>query len=65
MCSAICETLAALGPRLQWLRLQAMNHELYSLVPAILRHCPLLLHLEVTNVDCKAYVHERGVVYKA
>lgn len=65
MCSAVCDTLAALGPRLQWLRLQAVNHELYSLVPAILRHCPLLLHMEVANADCKTYMHECGVIYKA
>jgi hypothetical protein len=49
--------LAALGPPLQRLSMQGLNQDFVSdywchrdLVPTILTHCPLLVHLQVENL---------------
>ena len=50
--------LAELGPRLRWLSMKCVNesrpshpHALqHSMLPAILRYCPLLEHLEVDDL---------------
>lgn len=49
--------LAALGPRLQWLSVQGyarynvtVQRSVCNLVPAVLRNCPLLVHLGVENL---------------
>jgi hypothetical protein len=51
LCSAICDMLAALGCKLQRLRLHSLEHSSYTLVPAIWKHCQLLSTLEVDDVE--------------
>ena len=43
--------LAALGCKLQRLRLHSLEHSSHTLVPAIWKHCQLLSTLEVDDVE--------------
>ena len=57
LCSATIDMLKALGPRLQLLSIVYKplwsNHALenHVLVPTIVRHCPLLTHLHLEDMQ--------------